>query len=178
MGKVTVTVHELSNTNMTVDVDGDRTTLSPTQSRDFSGSRITISDEDNDASKSVTNLGIEQPDVFDHGNPNGIQRAEIGPKLAKAAGETRQEVVDDGRVLEKEVAKDQSLATAAGGIDGAEEGKTPGPEINQQGVSLSSGAKATGSQAGKAEDPSKPAVDPNKNTTQKASPATPPSSKR
>ena len=147
MGKVTVTVHELSSTNMRVSVDGKDTVLSPTQSRDFEGSSITISDEKVETDRDVSNPNYNQRDVFDHGNPNGIVRAEIGPKLAKAAGETKQEVTEDGRVLEVEVAKDQSLATAAGGPEGAEEGKTPGPKPEAVIERTASGTRPTGAES-------------------------------
>lgn len=177
MGKVSVTVHELSNTNMTVRAGDETVTLSPTQTREFDGNSITITEEDTGTDNRELTTG---GDVFQHNNPNGITRAEISAKLPKAAGELVQETTEDGRTLERVLADGTGIATAAGGIEGAEEGKTPGPKVNTLGTPLASGAAATGSQSGDASDPSKPAVDPKDSKTSgtsgtaKAAPAAPP----
>ncbi|HYG36113.1 MAG TPA: hypothetical protein VEC99_15085 [Clostridia bacterium] len=141
-GKVTITVNELSSTPVMV---GD-TRLEPTQSRDFDLSGdLTIKAAESDPEVSAPAQGN---DVWNHGNPNGITRAEISAKLPKAAGELKQEVQEDGRILETMVADGTGIATAAGGIEGAKEGRTPGPVPRDEGAVMAMGTNPTGAETG------------------------------
>ncbi|HYG35228.1 MAG TPA: hypothetical protein VEC99_10610 [Clostridia bacterium] len=145
--KVTVTVHELSSAPVKV---GD-VRLEPTQSRDFDLTKdLTISEDKADPEAPSTSLG--GGDVWDHGNPNGITRAEISAKLPKAAGELEQKVQDDGRILETLIADGTGIATAAGGIEGAEKGQTPGPQPKDEGRTMAMGTNPTGAETGGASD--------------------------
>lgn len=97
--------------------------------------------------------GPKSTDVFvdgkpNVGNPNGITQAQIAPKFPKAGGETEQVPTSDGRVLERTINKDPALAVAAGGPEGAEEGKTPGPQPTQDAPLTGSTAGATGTSHG------------------------------
>jgi hypothetical protein len=156
--KVTVTVHELSPNPVRVSglSGGEDVILQPTQSRDFDGQNITLKEEATDPN--ATDMTVGNEDVFSHQNPNGITRAEIGPKLPKAGGETEQKLTDDGRVLETTVQMDPALAVAGGGPKGAETGQTPGPQPSQNAVELTSmGARATGAQSAPAKEVNKAA---------------------
>lgn len=107
-------------------------------------------------------LGRPLQDVFDHNNPNGIMQAEISAKFPKAGGETVQVPVGEGdefRLLEKSVDQDQALATAAGGPEGAEEGKAPGPRPDPSRSTTGTGATAaaTGNTTDGKPDPKKEA---------------------
>lgn len=66
-------------------------------------------------------------DVFDPSNrPNGAMTAAIAPKMPKSGGETRQEPIGGGQVVERAVAE-VGRATQAGGPR-SEDLKTPGPQ--------------------------------------------------
>lgn len=138
VGKVRITVGELSSRAVKV---GERT-LMPTQSAEVDLDKpLTI--EAVDVPEVEARPRGYQPDVFEHNNPNGIGRAEIGPKLAKATGELRTVQGKNG-LLDVTVEGDQNLAIAAGGIEGAETGKTPGPAPKAPTTGVNAAAHATG----------------------------------
>lgn len=143
MARVTVNVHELSSTAVVVSSNRDDVRLEPGQAQEFEGGTVSVRDAAAVDDPGPTLLGAL--DVFDPGNrPNGIGRAEIGPKIPKSAGETYQEPTGDGRIIERTVPVDPALAIAEGGPEGAEEGKTPGP----QPTGGSTGTKLTGAETG------------------------------
>lgn len=103
---------------------GDKATLAPGQATtiDLDGD-ITLR-----ASAPRTAVGkIEDPiDVFSPTNrPNGTMQASIAPKMPKSGGETMQEVVRPGVLVERPVAE-LGRATQGGGPDSEDGVATPG----------------------------------------------------
>ena len=141
VAKLRIAVDELSTNFVDVKAKEGEFTLAPGQTRTVTLEGLALREAD-----PVPPETTSQPDVFHHQNPNGISRAEISAKLPKAGGETQQEITEDGRIIERSVDQDQALAVAAGGPEGAEEGRTPGPQV-QQGTTIFAGGP-TGAETG------------------------------
>lgn len=140
--RVRVTVDELSGSNVKIrGGDPGDVTLAPTQTRLFTvpqGGSLTMAAADL-VDATVRDAGggpLTDISEGNHGNPNGIVSAAIGPKIPKPGGETAVVSDEAGGMREVTAPGDPAAHRAAGGPEGASasEAGTPGPKPAPVGV--------------------------------------------